>query len=239
MRKSCVFTLQHDEDFYLPMWVKYYSKHFDNQDIYIFAHNPTELTEPLLKSYENIGINVERIFTDEIFNHDWLNDIVHSTQRNLLNNYEYVVFTDCDEIISPVGISLRDFIDNATENSYRCLGFNVVEDKLSRDARMDKTLITKIPLVYEYGYHTSSPNVDINDQIHLYHLHKLNYEKAWNRNLRLSQEKWNSTAVANSLSIQNMLVDENSFKNFFYNQNSELIEYTKEIKNIIKEIYNV
>jgi len=238
MKKASIFTLQHDEDFFLPIWIKYYRQHFNPEDMYILAHNPTELSEKILKESESIGINVERLYTYEIFDHDWLNDTVHSTRIKLLKDYEYVIYTDCDEIIFPVGKSLKEFMDEAHEDAYRCFGFNVIENNIARENRMDKTLISKIPLIYGYGYHDSIPSFPISENLNLYHLHKLNYEKAWQRSLRLAAEKWNHLSLSTDMAQQNRIIDENKFKTFFYEENNELMPIPDDFKKILELIYN-
>lgn len=237
MRKAAVFTVQHDEDFYLPIWLRYYEEHFDTQDIYVVSHNCTELTNDILKDAEARGINIERVNTNEIFNHAWLNDLVHGYQKKLLENYEYVLFVDCDEIVAPENQSLKSFIDNATEVAYRCFGYEVITDGIITNKNYDKTLLTSIPLEYVYGYHTATPEFTVTDGLHLYHLHRLNYEKSWQRNLRLSQERWNGKAVTEGLSIQNQLVTKQDFDFFFYLNCENKVEYTTTLKEILNKIY--
>lgn len=235
--KKAIFTVQHDEDFFLPLWIKYYSESFDFKDIYIVAHNTTEVTKNILMEAESIGINVEYIETNEIFNHDWLNAVVHQKQRDLLKIYDYVVFTDCDELIVPIGKTLNDFIDEGRYSAYRTFGYNVIEDKMYRDDRYDKTLISKIPLIYSYGYHTADIEFNVSEDLHLYHLHKLDHEEAWKRSLRLSQEQWDKKAVDSDMSAQNRITDKEKFDFFFYEESPNQEPYSKEIEYVLKRIY--
>lgn len=238
MRKAAVFTIQHDEDFYLPMWLKYYEEHFDAQDIYVVSHNCTQLTKDILEDAEQKGINVDRVNTNEIFNHAWLNDLVHGYQRKLLENYEYVLFVDCDEIVAPTNQSLKSFIDNASDVAYRCSGYELILDGIIINKNYDKTLLSSIPLTYVYGYHTATPEFSVTDELHLYHLHRLNYEKSWQRNLRLAQEKWDRQAVIGALSIQNQLTSRQDFDNFFYSNHGNRTPYTETLTQILNKIYN-
>jgi len=237
MPKSAVFTVQHDEDFYLPMWLKYYEEHFDSQDIYVVSHNCTDLTKDILDAAEKRGVNVERVNTDEIFNHAWLTNLVHSYQRKLLDSYDYVLFVDCDEIVAPSNQSLKNFIKNASEVAYRCSGYEVILDSIARSYSYDKTLLTSIPLNYVYGYHTATPEFTAKDELHLYHLHRLDYEKSWQRNLRLAEKKWDRQAIAGGFSIQNQLTTKQEFDNFFYANQSNAKEYTDTLTQILNKIY--
>lgn len=234
---KAIFTVQHDEDFFLPLWIKYYSESFDLRDIYIVAHNTTDITKDILLEAESLGINVEYLETNEIFNHDWLNSVVHQKQRDLLKKYDYVVFADCDEIIIPIGKTLGEFIDEGKYSAYRTFGYNVIEGNMYRDDRYDKTLISAIPLIYSYGYHTADIEFPANENLHLYHLHKLDYEEAWKRSLRLSQEKWDKLAVDTDMSAQNRITDKEKFDFFFYEESPNQEPRSKEIEGVLNRIY--
>lgn len=215
-KTSAIFTVQHDEVFYLPIWIKYYKKHFKPEDMYIVAHNTTDLTKDILIKAEKDGINVEYVYTDEIFNHDWLNSIVHNKQNQLLEKYNYVVFTDCDEIISPSNQTLKEFLDNANLDAYRVNGWHIIENKMVRDGMWDKTLITSVPLTYVYGYHTSTPSFDNHPDLFLYHVHRINHKEAFDRNQRLAKEKWDSYAINHGHGTHNKIDELDQFNSWFY-----------------------
>ena len=211
-----VFTLQHNEEYYLPIWTKWYSEDIPNEDIYILAHNSNDNMKKMLKRAEKDKYNVEYLTTDVIFDHDWLNEIVHAKQRELLEKYKYVIFTDCDELIAPKDISLKAFMEQATEPAYRCDGWELVHHEMYDSIGFCKTSISSIPLTYVHGYHTATPEFPINKQIVLYHIHKIDYDKAWQRNQALAQEKWDAFAVEQGLGVQNRISDEEEFKKLFY-----------------------
>ena len=233
--KKAIFVLQHNESYYLPMWVKYYSQFFAPEDIYILAHNCTDKNAQQLDEYEKQGYQVKRLTTEEIFDHDWLLDTIHTFQRELLTRYDYVVFTDCDEFLCPTNCTLGEFIDNVTEPAYRALGHDVIEDKMYLSGGFNKTLISRIPLTWVHGYHTAQPDLPVTPNLHLYHIHKLNYQEAWERNLRLSQEKWDDFAIANQLSAQNRIAEEQAFKNMFYTT-GDLTEQSETLKHLLDYI---
>lgn len=210
-----IFTLQHNEYFYLPIWTKWYSQTFAPADMYILAHNPDIEMVKMCERARKDGFQIDYLFTDVIFDHDWLNSIVHGTQRRLLNEYDYVMYVDCDELVVPDNMTLKDWIDNATEEAYRCDGWEIHEDKMYRSIGFCKTPLTRIPLTYVHGYHRSVPEFPINDHLKLYHIHKINYDKAWERNQRISQEKWDAYALANGLGTHNSIAGEQDFKDWW------------------------
>ena len=216
MKSKACFTLMHNEYYYLPIWCKWYRETFDAKDMYILAHNPDIEMVKMCERARDDGFNVKYLFTEVIFDHIWLNYTVHSMQRELLTKYDYVIYTDCDELIIPTETTLKDFIDNATEPAYRCDGFEILEDKMFRSIGFCKTLLSSVPLIYSAGYHSSTPVFEINEKLRLYHIHRINYDKAWERNQRISQEKWDNDAVANGLGTHNRIGEENDFKEWFY-----------------------
>ena len=211
-----IFTLQHNETFYLPIWVKWYSKDIPNEDMYILAHNSNEEMEGMLQVAEKDGLNVTRLTTEAIFDHDWLNEQVHTKQRELLEKYKYVIYVDCDELIAPKEGTLREFLENGTEQAYRCDGWELHGHNMYSSIGFCKTSISSIPLTYTHGYHAAIPEFPIDTRLVLYHIHKINYQKAWERNQIISQETWDPYALANGLGTHNHIGGEQDFKDWFY-----------------------
>lgn len=213
--KAC-FTLQHNEQFYLPIWIKWYRRTFEPEDMYILAHNTTEPTLSMLRVAEAMGINVIYLNTEVIFDHDWLNEQVHGMQRQLLEKYKWVMFMDCDELVEPVEGTLSDFIDNATEPAYRCDGWELHEkEKMYRSIGFCKTSLSQIPLTYVHGYHRSEPEFPVDERLRLYHIHKISWDEAWARNQRISAEKWDAFALQNGLGTHNNISGEQDFRDWW------------------------
>lgn len=236
---NAIYTVQHNEQFYLPKWIKYYSKHFEPENMHILAHNCSGQVMKTLEKAEKMGINVEYINTDDIFNHDWLTGLVHQRQKLLLEKYKYVVYTDCDEFIVPRNCTLKEFLDNADQLAYRCLGYDAILDKVFPNPRFfDKTLITSIPLTYEHGYHSSIPEFPVNQDLLLFHIHRMDYDEAWERNQRLAQEKWDKKALDQGQSIQNQLKDKEAFDKWFYD-NQDKLEYSELYSKLVRELKTI
>lgn len=236
-KKSAIYTIQHNEQYFLPMWIKYYSQFFAPEDMYIVAHNTSGPTVDILYKASQQGINIVPVETTEIFNHPMLTNQVHTSQRNLLTNYEYVVFSDCDEFIVPTECNLREFIDKATEDAYRCTGYDVMEDKMYLSGGFNKTLITKIPLTYCDGYHYSVPEFPVLKNLEMYHLHKVDFWECWDRNIRLSKEKWDQVALDNRLGFQNFVSDQKDFREMFYGTGT-LTKQSDRLKELLALVVN-
>ena len=232
MARSCVYTLVKDARFHLPQWIKYYSQHFDLADMYILDHNSQDVaTRQILGDF---GGNVRYLDYATIFDHEWLRNVVQDMQRELLERYEYVLFTDADEIVIPATGTLKSFIDHANQSAYRCTGYEVLEGQMHRHPFFDKTLLSTHPLQWCYGYHNAEPEYPVSDELFLYHLHKMNFDEAWQKNMRWANYQFDATAIANGHSFQNQIRDIDAFKGWFYDTSGEQLEGLHE--RIVREI---
>lgn len=222
MTTAAVFTLGKDESFHLPQWISYYSQHFDPSDMYVLDHDSQH---PVVRAtLANFDGNVRPVENEVVFDHDWLLSVVHGMQRELLDRYDYVIYTDTDELIIPGSGTLREFLENASEPGYRCTGYEVLEDRVYRNAMFDKTLIANHPLAWVYGYHHSNPQYAQSDDLFLYHLHKLNFAESWAKTQRWNQHRWDATALAGGWSIQNQITDEEAYRLWFYSTDGVVLE---------------
>lgn len=234
-KRAAIFTLQHNETFYLPIWCKWYRETFEPEDMYILSHNPNIEMVKMCERARDDGFNVKYLFTDVIFDHDWLNMIVHSRQRQLLEQYEYVMYVDCDELVAPDNMTLKDWIDTATEEAYRCDGWELHEKKMYPSIGFCKTPLTRIPLTYVHGYHRSVPEFEINNHLKLYHIHKIDFNEAWARNQRISQEKWDAYALQQGLGAHNHIAGEQDFIDWF---NRDVPPGAEGVIDVPEELYN-
>lgn len=197
-KKFCaVFTIVNNESFFLPIWLKHYKHFFPKTDIYVLDHLSMDL------STSNLDVNVIKVGTNVLFDHDWLKLTVENFQKHLLNEYEIVIFSEVDELIYTLNESLHDSLQNFKKNNnvnfLTCNGYEVVQN-LDQELAIeldsfflknrnfwyktplpktvpvtyDKTLITKVPLQYTLGFHETTNN-EINYQSNLFllHLHRI------------------------------------------------------------------
>ena len=98
-RASCVFTIVRDEPVFLPIWYRYYSAHFDTDDIYVLHHVvPSEGKKDTCTA--DLRCNVVKM-ANEFFDPAWLRQVVCEQQVALLQRYEAVLFVEVDEIVVP------------------------------------------------------------------------------------------------------------------------------------------
>jgi hypothetical protein len=100
-----VFTIFHKEPFFLPVWLRYYARHFPNA-VYLLHHHRND-SDPLpeLPSPQSVGSNysyIELYGESHGFSVMWVAHMVSIYQmRFLRSGYRCVLFSDIDEFIVP------------------------------------------------------------------------------------------------------------------------------------------
>lgn len=219
-RPFAFYTIVREENYYLPKWYAYYSQFVDDKDIHIIHHKPQNNKRAekdtccdFLKQ-KDCSVYVE---DQEFFSTRWIRDVAKQYQQKLLTEYEAVVFTDVDEIITVhpdsgfahLGEFMRHFVDNPKEPSnWRVTGYSLIHlpdagepafdyDKPIFEQRMywyrdryyDKPLVSKIALDWVFGFHTA-PNMNLKPHPHLYmiHLHQFDFDWYMQRHVRWAKE---------------------------------------------------
>lgn len=85
-RKCAVFTIVKNESVYLPIWLRYYKKYFNDKDIYVLDHESTD------GSTENLSVNCKLVTNDLFQDNEWLLSVTKEFQRKLLRDYRQVLF---------------------------------------------------------------------------------------------------------------------------------------------------
>ena len=204
---KAVFTMMSNEKVMLPIWLSYYSRYFKGEDIYVLTHNSQE--EHMRESREKFKFNeLERNYR-EIFDTSQQLHIVKEFQKELLSKYDYVLYTDVDEIVVPdpdLYIGLDSFIDQCTDDYVYCKGYEIVHNReLESDLDISqpllqqrkywafnittsKPLLSKVPLSWINGFHqlTEHTNDDvvkakIDPRLYLLHLKRIDWNMAKDR----------------------------------------------------------
>lgn len=226
--KSAIFTIVRNEKTYLPIWLNYYSKFFDN--IYVLDHNSDD------GSTEDIQAHVVRLANDVCFDHVWLKDTVQNFYNELIKRYDVVAFAEADEIIwHPLG--LTKILDKPYP--LRCRGYDLLQMPDEQPINLewpilyqrqywhsngmyDKTLISRQRMEWSLGFHTSNPSGFYEPELYLIHLKKMDYQTTLQRNQERIKWNWSKTDLEQNLGWQSRVLGE-QFNNFYYQPNIELI----------------
>jgi hypothetical protein len=251
-RKCAIFVMVKNEKIFLPIWLKYYSRYFPGDDIYVFDHKSDDgSVEECTTRYKFRKIRLEYPFS---FDHPWFKFVAGSMQKRLLEHYEYVLFTDVDEILLPLpGLyaGLDDYINKLKKTYVRCRGFELIHLKDREDVYdsnksvlsqreywhknkwFNKTLLSRRPLEWRVGFHQVSrimPHFDNN--LMLVHLHKFDYDYCWNKSLERSKLQWADEEIKKKRGWQNRITDKDEFDNFYFKwpKRIKIVKIPEEIK---------
>jgi len=230
--RRAVMTMSRDEAFFLPIWLRYYSRFFAPEDIYVLDHDSTDGSTD--------GDGFVRIPAHrEEFDNVWQRDFVAARQSELLERYDTVLYCDTDELVVPhpsLG-DLGDYIDRFDEPFVNCLGFEVIhlpdrEPALDPErpiteqrghwcwnAFYNKVSLTREPVAWAPGFHrledfTFAPDPDL----YLVHLHRADYEQCHQRHQTRSSTGWSQHDLDRGWGTHNHIVDEADFQHWFFNE---------------------
>lgn len=185
-KSFAVFTIVKNEKFFIKLWYNYYSQYFESDDIYILNHDSID------GSLNDINANIINIHNEFLFDHVWLREQVKSFQVKLLEQYDIVVFSEVDEFIVPINCSLKEYLINFKDDYVTCTGYNLChsdinydstkkvldqKDRFVKDNRWsNKTLISRIPLEWNNGFHNMHNMANKEDSnLLMLHLHYFDY----------------------------------------------------------------
>lgn len=196
-----------NEKAFLPILLKYYSKFFEQKDIFVLSHNTDD------GSTDGLNCNVIPIKHPTV-SHEWMLETCSNFQKNLLKHYEVVVFAEADELIYHKD-GLDVFIENMSGSSARCNGFNIYQHKSEQpydpaksilsqrkyclpEAMFCKTLVSKVPIEWDKGFHHAlNQNGTITPNLFLFHLHYFDEGVACERKRLRQAMLWNPKDIEN------------------------------------------
>lgn len=233
-KKVAVFTIVKNEKYFLPKWIKHYKQYFDESDLYILDHQSND------GSTDNLTVNVVPVINELAFDHQWLVNTVQDFQIKLFESYEVVIFAESDELLyttnKPLNEMIDDFIADQSQQFISCVGYEVMQqidseatimntDKIFKyrdywyrsSFHYDKTLISKIPLKWVWGFHdTHMYPKNYGFDLHMVHLHRCDFELMFERHAERAK-KWNIKDDGQGVGFQHRLGERNQVLDYFNN----------------------
>lgn len=246
MKDCAVFVMVKDEGYFLPKWLEYYKQFFKPEDIYILDHQSSD------GSTDNLDVNVIKVTNDVAVDHTWIVNTIQEQQRKLLENYRCVLFAESDEIVYSPYQPLNEYISKFLEGSdeyVTCIGHEMMQN-LEKESPLkdfdpimpnrnywfrhplyDKTLLSKIPLNWAWGFHSQDkPNV--HRGLFLLHLHRHDFEMMLKRH-EMRVAKWKIKDDGNS-SYQFKISQRDELLKYFFEQCKEPTQIPPEHKVAIR-----
>ncbi|MFA6599611.1 MAG: glycosyltransferase family 2 protein [Candidatus Omnitrophota bacterium] len=223
-----------DENVFLPIWLKYYSKCFSREDIYIINHNSRDENMRICSSYQ--GVNIIRAHHDS-FDDIWKICMVKEQQTKLLQCYEYVLYTDADEIIIPNPgkyKDLKEYVSRFDKRSVCCTGYELIhlreeEPRIDLKASIleqrkywflnalyNKPLLSNIPMDWTPGFHSANNRCLVDADLWLLHLHKFDFDLCWQKHKKIAAAKHNPLCIKKGYAYQYQISTLEEFTKLFH-----------------------
>jgi hypothetical protein len=233
-RRRAAFTVVQNEAVMLPLWLDYYGRYFEPDDLYVLDHESTDGSSSALTG----RCRVIPIHRTSSFDHRWLRQTAEAFQAFLLQSYETVLFTEADEFLVADPRSykgLDHYIESLERPAARCLGFNVVHQPDEPPLRFDeppllaqrrywhaslqycKRLISKVPLRWCEGFHVeyNAPDDPPDPELLLVHLHRIDYDWCMARHRSTAERDWSPGDVADGAGAHNRMTSSRELDEWF------------------------
>jgi hypothetical protein len=253
MKKACLLTYTHNESFFFPIWIKYYSAIFDPSDIYVVNHNGTDGT---VEREQNKHL-FNRIDLQTHYNHDFVlvHDFIQKKSAELLEDYQGIFLAETDEILyHPLGLlEATDFFLSLPVDVVRTLGYEPIHDKATENSIVDdvplllqrkwwcETTYMRKPAFYKSVIHywDNMHNYDenytlIDARFKLIHLKMIDYDVMYNRNCQaLSEGNFSPYNLENKVGWQNRIETKEEFDKFYEEYSSNRKKIPEKFRNIV------
>jgi hypothetical protein len=227
-------TMVRDEAVFLPIWLRYYSRFFAAEDIYVLDHGSAD------GSTEGGGFVRVPVEHDTV-DHAWRVEAVEQQQRRLLEEYDVVLAIDVDEIVVPEPDwgTLGEYLSGFQEEYVNCLGYEVLhlrdrEPMLQLELPVmeqrgywfaakgyDKPVLATEPLSWKPGFHSrTDERWNLDPDLWLIHLHRVDYEICQERHRAWRDRAWSDQDLSRGWAAHNRITDDEEFERWFYEGSS-------------------
>lgn len=142
--KGFVLTMQYNDDFFLPIWLKHYSQYFRSNQIYVIDHGSDKNIVP---------DHVNRIYVprDKGFDEIERLSVVHGIVFSLMKCYDWGVFCDSDELVDLDNFTHDEMDANQTIFTY---GFDLFQVNVCNEKRIYGLLNSTMckPQIFNHDY---------------------------------------------------------------------------------------
>ncbi len=183
--RIAAFTMVHNEADFLPLWIRHYGREIGVENLYCVDHGSDD------GSTEGIGISITRFPRRRDFDSVIRSFLIANFHASLLRSHDAVIFSDADEFLvaDPAKYAgLRDAIAASNAPVLRAMGLDVLH-RPAEEPALDmahpvlaqrrrvkfakyycKTLVARVPLRWEPGFHACSIHAEPQPGVFLLHL---------------------------------------------------------------------
>jgi Glycosyl transferase family 2 len=212
--RTAVITFTYNEAVNLPIWLRHYGTNFGEANLFIADRGSND------GSLGAIGeANLLRLPRDS-FDEYQKTDFISSFHRSLLNFYDAVIITDCDELLvaDPQKYqNLRHYMETTSHDYVSGLGLEVlhiINAELPIDLSKPilsqrryanfysagcKCLISRVPTIWLPGFHSCNHVPRIDPDLYMIHTKLMDYGAAMNRQQVNIDTKWSQRSLEQNL----------------------------------------
>jgi Glycosyl transferase family 2 len=231
-KSRAAITIVHNEPVFLPIWLRYYSRFFAPEDLYVLDNDTTDGST---KGDGFVRIPVSHDSVD----HVWMVRTVERLQAELFESYDVVLVTDVDEIVTPTPEwgTLGDYIDEFAEWFVNCVGYELLH-LIDREPPYDpsrpildqrhywyahawynKPALAGAPQSWQPGFHYRADGLTNYDAyLRMIHLHRMDFEICRQRHEVRKNRSWNEQDLAEGWASHNRTVEGGEFERWFYTE---------------------
>lgn len=211
---TAVVTFTYNESVNLPIWRKYYGQNFGEKNLFVADRGTND------GSIDDLGdVNLLKLPRNE-FDEFQKTDFISLLQQSLLNFYDTVIITDCDEILVPDPAkfaSLSEYIDKNDFEHMNAIGLDVIHI-IDREAPLDlsakilsqrsyarfqpsecKALIARKPMKWLTGFHSCNRPPRFDGMLYLFHTKTMDYGAAMARQKINQDTIWSERSLSQNL----------------------------------------
>jgi hypothetical protein len=257
---TAVITFAYNETVNLPIWLRYYGGIFGERNLFVIDHSSSD------GSTDNIGSVNKLWFARKELDEHKRCVFMASFVKGLLEYFDTVIYTDCDEILMPDLRTYDDLGDYLGRNDFEYtapVGLNLhhimsLEPPLnlawpilrqrrfaSFTAAACKPLITRVPLRWTTGFHAADRPVRIDPNLFLLHLKAMDCEIGLRRQKLTREMAWAASSISAGHGAHARYDDERYMREFFLdpqnlvtnpNHGVQPFEFSKEIERFMSEV---
>jgi hypothetical protein len=252
-----VVTFVYNEAVNLPIWLRYYGPLFGKKNLFVIDHSSNDGSTSNLDDVNRILIPRQELEERKrcLF--------MASLQKGLLEYFDTVIYTDCDEILVPDPREYRnlsEYIKKSDFDYVAPIGLDI-QHMIDLEAPLDlakpilaqrqycrfnvgmcKPLISRVPINWETGFHASDKPINLSDKLFLFHLKLMDLDIAMKR-LKFTREMgWAERSLAAGHGAHARYDDDRFKREFFLDpqniaKHHELSDFvfTGEVTKIVEE----
>jgi len=234
-RSRAIITMVHNEPFFLPIWLRYYSQFFRPEDIYVLDNESTDGSTAIHRGeFRSETVKMNRV------DHTWMVRTIEQKQKQLFDEgYDLVLVTDVDELVVPdpsLG-DLGDYMDTMVEPFVTCMGYEMVHlpdregpldptrpvlDQRSfwtENAAYNKSALATGPSTWEPGFHRRADGHFRGDpDLRMIHLHRVDYEVCLARHQLRKNRAWGEEDASSGWAAHNLITEKDEFDRWFFGE---------------------